>query len=112
MVRVLGALLLLLASVAHTIAEEACATTEDDATGLMQHRSKGSGASLQGMNVSGCDWVSTCGPRGCADCHDDGTDGFKECCGGCNWTKTCGPKGCDDCVDDGTPGFKACCPKP
>merc|ERR1719409_1689933 len=28
-----------------------------------------------------CSWTATCGPRGCADCKDDGTPGFRECCG-------------------------------
>jgi len=28
-----------------------------------------------------CSWVSTCGPRGCPDCKDDGSAGYKECCG-------------------------------
>jgi hypothetical protein len=27
-----------------------------------------------------CGWTSTCGPRGCADCKDDGTAGYRECC--------------------------------
>lgn len=28
-----------------------------------------------------CGWTSTCGPRGCADCKDDGSPGYRECCG-------------------------------
>merc|ERR1712232_1470444 len=29
-----------------------------------------------------CSWVSTCGSKGCRDCKDDGTAGYKLCCGG------------------------------
>lgn len=29
-----------------------------------------------------CGWVHTCGPRGCPDCKDDGSPGYRECCGG------------------------------
>jgi len=27
----------------------------------------------------------------------------------CAWVKTCGSRGCLDCKDDGTPGYRACC---
>lgn len=30
--------------------------------------------------VGDCGWVHTCGPRGCPDCKDDGSPGFRECC--------------------------------
>lgn len=29
-----------------------------------------------------CGWVHTCGSGGCADCKNDGSPGYKECCGG------------------------------
>jgi len=32
--------------------------------------------------VGDCGWVHTCGPRGCPDCKDDGSPGYRECCGG------------------------------
>merc|ERR1712187_557155 len=28
-----------------------------------------------------CSWTSTCGPQGCGDCKDDGSQCFHECCG-------------------------------
>merc|ERR1719188_1481739 len=68
------------------------------------------------VNVSNqlraCGWVHTCGPRGCADCKDDGSAGYKECCGvpaGCEWVRTCGARGCADCKNDGSSGYKKCC---
>jgi len=27
----------------------------------------------------------------------------------CGWTRTCGARGCPDCKDDGTPGYRECC---
>lgn len=33
------------------------------------------------LTVADCSWVSTCGPRGYPDCKDDGTAGYRECCG-------------------------------
>jgi len=68
-----------------------------------------------------CGWTSTCGPRGCADCRDDGSEGYRQCCGGpspspspgsCGWTSTCGPRGCADCKDDGSAGYRQCCGGP
>jgi len=62
--------------------------------------------------VKDCGWVHNCGPRGCADCRDDGSAGYKACCGvkpGCEWVNTCGSRGCPDCRNDGSPGYKQCC---
>ena len=56
--------------------------------------------------------MHNCGPRGCADCRDDGSAGYKACCGvkpGCEWVNTCGSRGCPDCRNDGSPGYKQCC---
>merc|ERR1712187_338769 len=35
------------------------------------------------LSVGSCDcsWTSTCGPHGCGDCKDDGSQCFHECCG-------------------------------
>jgi hypothetical protein len=59
----------------------------------------------------GCGWVHNCGSRGCSDCKDDGSSGYKECCASsnCAWVNNCGARGCADCKDDGSQGFKECC---
>lgn len=33
------------------------------------------------LTVKDCSWVKTCGPRGCPDCKDDGSPGYRACCG-------------------------------
>jgi hypothetical protein len=40
---------------------------------------------------SDCGWTSTCGPRGCPDCKDDGSAGYRECCGGSGPSPSPGP---------------------
>jgi len=66
----------------------------------------------------GCGWVNNCGAGGCSDCKDDGSPGYKACCGSapgpspspaCAWVSRCGAGGCSDCKDDGSAGYKACC---
>jgi len=40
-----------------------------------------SALSVIGLVSGDCGWIHTCGARGCADCKDDGSQGYKECCG-------------------------------